>query len=66
VIEIETRAAGVTLKELEPDTLAAVPAISVCPVDTLVASPLGEIDATDVIEELQFTEVVKSSVLPSA
>lgn len=66
VMEIETNAAGVTVKVDVPAMLAAVAVIVVWPVDALAANPLVLTVATEVNEELQVAEVVKSSVLPSA
>ncbi len=66
VMAIETNAAGVTVKVDEPPTLAAAAVIMVWPVDTLVASPLALVMATDGVDALQVADVVRSSVLPSA
>lgn len=66
VMEIETSAAGVTVKVDVPAMLAAVAVIVVWPVDALADNPLALTVATVVNEELQVAEVVKSSVLPSA
>lgn len=66
VTAIETNAAEVIVKVDVPAMVAAVAVIVVWPVDALAANPLVLTVATEVDEELQVTEVVKSSVLPSA
>lgn len=66
VTAIDTNAAGVTVTVDEPAIPAVVAVIRVCPVEALAANPLVLTVATEVNEELQVTEFVKSRVLPSA
>jgi hypothetical protein len=66
---IETSAAGVTVRVLEPVTDDDVAVITVCPVPTLVARPLVTdallTVATAVLLEFQVTVAVMSCVVPS-
>lgn len=69
VTVIETKAAGVTVKAVDPLTVPAVAVIIVWPRETLAACPMfGAVAlmvATPATDELHATEVVTSSVLPS-
>lgn len=65
-MEMNTKVAAVTLKVDEPAIPAAAPLTVVWPVLTLVASPLPLTVATDDADEVHFTDVVRSRVLPSA
>ena len=59
VIAIETKAALVTVKVVDPLTVPELAAIVVVPVAIPVASPALEIVAIPGCEELQFTMVVR-------
>ena len=69
VTVIDTNAAGVTVKVVEPLTLPAVAVIVVCPSETLAAWPVFGVVALMVAtlgaDEFHTTAVVMSSVLPS-
>lgn len=69
VTAMDTNAAGVTVKVVEPLTVPPVAVIVVCPSETLAACPMfGEVAltvATPGADELHATEVVTSNVLPS-
>ena len=69
VTVIETNAAGVTVKAVDPLTVPAVAVIIVWPRETLAACPMfgavALIVATPATDELHATEAVTSSVLPS-
>ena len=69
VTVIEAKAAGVTVKAVDPLTVPAVALIVVCPRETLAACPmLGAVAlmvATLGTDELHATDIVTSSVLPS-
>jgi len=65
VIAIETRAALVTVRVVEPLTVPELAAIVVVPVPAPVASPALEIAATAGKEELQVTVPVMFCELPS-
>jgi hypothetical protein len=65
VIEIETRAALVTVRLVDPVTTPELAAMTVEPVPTAVANPVAEIVAAPGCEELQFTTLVKFCVVPS-
>jgi len=64
-IAIETRAALVTVRVVDPLTVPELAAMVVVPVPVPVASPAVEIVATACEEELQVTVPVMSCVLPS-
>jgi hypothetical protein len=67
VMAIETRVAGVTVNVDDPAMLpAAVAVIVAWPAEALVTNPVALAVATVGADELQFAEVVRSSVLPSA
>jgi hypothetical protein len=59
VIAIETRAALVTVRVVDPLTVPELAAIVVFPVPVPVANPVLEIAATPGCEELQFTTPVR-------
>ena len=65
VIAIETRAALVTVRVVDPLTVPELPEIVVVPVPFPVARPALEIVATAGEEELQVTVPVMFCVLPS-
>ncbi len=69
VTVIETSAAGVTVRVVDPLMVPAVAVIVVCPSDTLAACPMaGAVALTAAIpgvDEFHDTEVVTSRVLPS-
>ena len=65
VIAIETRAALVTVRVVEPLTVPELAAIVVAPVPFPVAKPALEIVATAGEDELQVTVPVMSCALPS-
>jgi len=69
VTTIDVNVAGVTVSSVEPEILPDVAAMVVLPTATLVARPCVPeallIDAMLVALEVQFTVVVRSSVLPS-
>lgn len=69
VTVIETSAAGVTVRVVDPLMFPAVAVIVVCPSDTLAACPMAGAVALTVaipgVDEFQDTEVVTSKVLPS-
>lgn len=59
VTAIETRAALVTVRVVDPLTVPEVAAMVVFPVPVPVTNPALEIVATVSCEELQFTELVR-------
>jgi hypothetical protein len=59
VIAIETRAALVTVRVVDPLIVPELAATIVFPVPVPVANPVLEIVATASCEELQFTELVR-------
>ena len=59
VIAIETRAALVIVRVVDPLTVPELAAIVVVPAPVLVANPALEIVATAGCEEVQLTEVVR-------
>ncbi len=69
VTVIETNAAGVTVRVVDPLMFPAVAVIIVCPSDTLAACPrfgsVALIVATPGVDELHEAEAVISKVLPS-
>jgi hypothetical protein len=65
VMAIETRAAVVTVRVVEPLIVPEVAAITAAPGPTPVASPALEIVATPGCEELQLTTLLRFWVLPS-
>ena len=65
VIAIETRAALVTVRVVDPLTAPELAAMTVAPVPVPVASPALEIVATACEEEFQVTVPVMFCVLPS-
>lgn len=69
VTVMETKAAGVTVKAVDPLTVPAVAVMIVWPRATLAACPIfGAVAlmvATPATDELHTTEVVTSRVLPS-
>jgi hypothetical protein len=69
VTEIDVSVAGVTVSEVDPDTLPDVAVIVVEPAATEVASPLEPaallIVAMPVLDELQVTVVVRFCVVLS-
>ena len=65
VTAIETRAAAVTVRVVDPVTLPEVALIVVVPTPPALASPLAEMVATVPAEELQVTVAVRFCVLPS-
>ena len=65
VIAIETRAALVTVRVVDPLTVPELAAIVVVPVPAPVASPALEMEATPSRDEFQVTVPVMFCVLPS-
>jgi len=65
VTAIETRAAAVTVRVVDPVTVPELAATVVVPTPVPVASPTLEIVATPCDEELQFAVLVRFWVLPS-
>ncbi len=65
VTAIETRAAGATVRVVEPLTEPDVAVIVVLPCATLVASPELLMVATAAVDELHVTVFVRFCVLPS-
>ena len=65
VTAIESRAAGLTVRTVEPLTPPSVALIVDVPVATPVASPLALIVATEVVAEAQVTWPVRSCVVLS-
>jgi hypothetical protein len=61
----DTRVAGVTVREAEPETLPEVAEIVAVPLPWLVASPALFTTAVDVLFELQLAVALRSCVLPS-
>ena len=59
VIAIETRAALVTVRVVDPLTVPELAAMMVAPAPIPVANPALEIVATPGCEELQFTTLVR-------
>lgn len=59
VIAIETRAAVVTVRVVDPLTVPELAAMVAVPTPVPVANPALEIVATPVCEELQFTTPVR-------
>jgi hypothetical protein len=65
VIAIDTRAALVTVRVVDPLTVPEVAAMTAAPAPIPVASPAVETAATPGCEELQPTTLVRFWVLPS-
>jgi hypothetical protein len=65
VTAMETSFAGVTVNVVDPDILPDVPVIVVEPAVAEVASPAPLMAATDVADELQVTDCVRSCVVLS-
>jgi len=65
VTAIETNAAGVTVKLVDPESVPDVAVAVVLPTATALARPLGLIVATPLSPVLQIAEAVMSRVLPS-
>ena len=61
----ETKAAAVTVRVVEPEMPAAVPAIVAWPGAFPVTNPVPLLAATTVVDDVHTTEVDKSRVLPS-
>ena len=62
---MDTRAAAVTVRVVDPLTVPKLAATVVVPTPAPVATPLLEIVATPGDEELQVTVLVRFCVLPS-
>jgi hypothetical protein len=62
---METSAAGVTVRLVDPLSAPELAAIVVVPTSVPVARPALEIVATPCAEELQFTVLVRFWVVPS-
>ena len=65
VTAIETSAAAVTVKVVEPVTPPDAALIVVAPVATVFANPAAEIVATPVLEDVHVAELVRFPVVPS-